>query len=230
MQLNDEIRIAAPREQVYAALNDLEILRKSIPGCEEIEQISETELVATVVTRIGPIKAKFKGQVTLSDLNPPSSYTISGEGKGGAAGFAKGGAKISLEEDGDGTVMRYQVEVDVGGKLAQLGGRLIEDTAKKLSNEFFTRFKQEITGSEVEASETTPEQVRMGRATIDELAEAAGRDPKAIKLMVCNVPADRETIMELEDAGADRVTVSLPRDIGGGMLEELEKIANKVLD
>ena len=153
MKLNGEIQIAASREQVYAALNDLDILQKSIPGCEKIEQISETELIATVVTRIGPIKATFKGQVTLSDLNPPSSYTISGVGKGGAAGFAKGGAKITLEEDGDGTIMRYQVEVDVGGKLAQLGGRLIEGTAKKLSADFFARFKQEVVGPEAEDAE-----------------------------------------------------------------------------
>jgi len=155
MQFNDEIRIDAPREQVYAALNDPGILRNSIPGCEEIEQLSETKLVATVVTRIGPIKAKFKAHVTLSDLNPPSSYTISGEGKGGTAGFAKGGAKIVLKEDGGATIMRYEVQVDVGGKLAQLGGRLIEGTAKKLSADFFTRFKQEITGPEVEDAEAT---------------------------------------------------------------------------
>ncbi len=155
MQLNDEIRIEAPREKVYAALNDPEILRKSIPGCEEIEQVSETELIATVVTKIGPIKARFKGQVTLSDLNPPNSYTISGQGKGGSAGFAKGGAKIVLEEDGGATVMRYEVQVDVGGKLAQLGGRLIEGTAKKLANDFFTQFKKEVTGPEDEAAEVT---------------------------------------------------------------------------
>ena len=155
MQLNDEIRIEAPREQVYAALNDPEILRKSIPGCEEIEQLSETELIATVVTKIGPIKARFKGQVTLSDLNPPESYTISGRGRGGSAGFAKGGAKIVLEEDGGATVMRYEVQVDVGGKLAQLGGRLIEGTAKKLAGDFFTQFKKEVTGPEDEAAEVT---------------------------------------------------------------------------
>ena len=155
MQLNDEIRIEAPREQVYAALNDPEILRKSIPGCEEIEQVSETELIATVVTKIGPIKARFKGQVTLSDLNPPNSYTISGRGKGGSAGFAKGGAKIVLEEDGGATVMRYEVEIDVGGKLAQLGGRLIEGTAKKLADDFFTRFKEEVTGPGDEAADVT---------------------------------------------------------------------------
>ena len=142
MQLNDKIRIEAPREQVYAALNDLEILRKSIPGCEQIEQISETELIATAVIKIGPIKAKFKGQVTLSDLNPPNSYTISGEGKGGSAGFAKGGAKVSLEEDGEATILRYEVQADVGGKLAQLGSRLIEGTSKRLAGQFFESFKE----------------------------------------------------------------------------------------
>ena len=155
MQLNGEIRIDAPREQVYAALNDPEILRNSIPGCEDLVALSETELVATVVTRIGPIKAKFTGHVTISDLNPPSSYTISGEGKGGPAGFAKGGAKITLEEDGDATVMRYEVRVDVGGKLAQLGGRLIEGTAKKLSADFFNAFKREVAGPEDEEAAAT---------------------------------------------------------------------------
>jgi len=146
MQFNDEIRIDAPREQVYAALNDPGILRNSIPGCEEIEQVSETELVATVVTRIGPIKAKFKGQVTLSDLNPPESYTISGEGTGGSAGFAKGGAKVTLEADGTATILHYEVQADVGGKLAQLGGRLIEGTAKKLAGEFFNSFRDAVAG------------------------------------------------------------------------------------
>ncbi|MEE8352251.1 MAG: carbon monoxide dehydrogenase subunit G [Rhodospirillales bacterium] len=146
MQLSDEIRIEASREQVYAALNDPEILKKSIPGCEKIERISETELTATVVTKIGPIKAKFKGQVTLSDLNPPVSYTISGEGAGGSAGFAKGSAKVSLEEDGGATVLHYEVQADVGGKLAQLGGRLIEGTTKKLAGEFFNSFREGVAG------------------------------------------------------------------------------------
>ena len=153
MKLSDQIRIEAPREQVYAALNDLEILRKSIPGCEQIEQISKTELIATAVIKIGPIKAKFKGQVTLSDLNPPESYTISGEGKGGTAGFAKGDAKISLEEDGGATILRYEVQADVGGKLAQLGGRLIEGTAKKLAGDFFNSFSDAVAGPAEEVAE-----------------------------------------------------------------------------
>ncbi len=150
MQFSDEIRLEVPRHEVYAALNDPQILKKAIPGCEEIEQVSETELTATVSLKIGPIKARFKGKVTLSDLNPPESYTISGEGSGGAAGFAKGGAKVFLEEDGGETILRYQVEADVGGKLAQLGGRLIEGTAKKLAGDFFASFKEAISGEAAE--------------------------------------------------------------------------------
>lgn len=141
MDLKEERRIAAPREAVFAALNDPEILAKAIPGCESLDKVSDNQFEATVTAKVGPVRAKFKGQVTLSDLNPPESYTISGEGKGGAAGFAKGGAVINLAEDGDGTLMTYEVKADVGGKLAQLGGRLIEGTSKKLAGEFFESFE-----------------------------------------------------------------------------------------
>jgi len=140
MKMNDEIRIAASREKVFAGLNDVEILKQAIPGCEELQRLSVTELTATVAAKVGPVKAKFKGAVTLSDLNPPESYTITGEGKGGAAGFASGGARISLHEDGDGTILCYEVEAKVGGKLAQIGSRLIDGTAKKLAGEFFEKF------------------------------------------------------------------------------------------
>jgi carbon monoxide dehydrogenase subunit G len=144
MKLNDEIHINCSREQVFAALNNTDILKKSIPGCEKIERISETKLKATVVAKIGPIKAKFNGQVTISDLHPPQSYTISGEGSGGAAGFAKGRAKVILEETGLATILRYEVQADVGGKIAQLGGRLIDGTAKKLASEFFNNFQAAV--------------------------------------------------------------------------------------
>ncbi|MGF1630298.1 MAG: carbon monoxide dehydrogenase subunit G [Kiloniellaceae bacterium] len=140
MDMTGSERIAAPRERVYQALNDPEILKAAIPGCESIDQTSATEMTATVVTRVGPVKAKFQGAVTLSDLDPPKGYTISGEGKGGPAGFARGGAKVRLEEDGQGTILHYEVKADVGGKLAQLGSRLIDSTARKLSGEFFSRF------------------------------------------------------------------------------------------
>ena len=140
MNMEGRELIAAPREKVYAALNDPEVLKAAIPGCEAIEAVSATEMTATVVTRIGPVKAKFQGAVTLSDLDPPKGYTISGEGKGGPAGFAKGGATVRLEESGEGTVLHYEVKADVGGKLAQLGSRLIDSTARKLAGDFFTRF------------------------------------------------------------------------------------------
>ena len=158
MQMSDEILIEAPREKVYAALNDPEILKRAIPGCEEMERISDTELTAVAVVKIGPVKAKFKGQVTLSDIDPPNGYTITGEGKGGAAGFAKGGAKVSLIEDGDATILRYEVRADVGGKLAQVGARLIEGTAKKLAADFFAAFSKAVAGAEEKPAEAAPSQ------------------------------------------------------------------------
>lgn len=140
MDMTGEELIAAPRKRVYEALNDVEILKRSIPGCEEIEKTSETEMTAKVVVKVGPVKAKFTGEVTLSDLDPPNGYTISGQGKGGPAGFAKGSAKVRLEASGSDTILRYEVHAEVGGKLAQLGGRLIDGTAKKLAGQFFTSF------------------------------------------------------------------------------------------
>lgn len=141
MKLSDEKRIEAPRDIVWRGLNDTDILQKSIPGCESLERVSETEFNAVVSAKVGPVKAKFKGNVHLSELNPPESYRISGEGKGGAAGFAKGGAWIKLSEDGDATILSYDVDADVGGKLAQIGGRLLEGTSKKLAGEFFDNFE-----------------------------------------------------------------------------------------
>ena len=156
MKLTDEIRIEAPREAVFAALNDPEILKRAIPGCQELERVSETEMTATVQAKVGPVRAKFTGAVTLADVNPPEGYTISGEGKGGAAGFAKGGAKVSLEDDGGATVLRYEVDAEVGGKLAQVGARLIEGTSKKLAGEFFETFSGLGGGSDAGAEEPAP--------------------------------------------------------------------------
>lgn len=147
MEMTGKYRIGAPRQQVWEALNDVEILGKSIPGCEAIERVSDTELTAQVTAKVGPVKAKFAGQVTLSDLDPPSSYTLSGEGKGGVAGFAKGAAKVQLAEDGSGTVLTYAVNAQVGGKLAQVGARLIDATAKKLADEFFSTFSELAAGA-----------------------------------------------------------------------------------
>lgn len=153
MDMTGEFRLNASREAVYDALNDPEILKQCIPGCEEIDKTSDTEMTAKVVAKVGPVKAKFNGVVTLSDLNRPESYTISGEGKGGAAGFAKGGAKVRLEEDGDGTLMHYEVHADIGGKLAQLGSRLIDGTAKKMAKDFFETFAGLVDGAQAEAVE-----------------------------------------------------------------------------
>lgn len=152
MDMTGEFRLNASREAVYDALNDPEILKQCIPGCEEIDKTSDTEMTAKVVAKVGPVKAKFSGAVTLSDLNRPESYTISGEGKGGAAGFAKGGAKVRLEEDGGGTLMHYEVHADIGGKLAQLGSRLIDGTAKKMAKDFFETFAGLVDGADASAA------------------------------------------------------------------------------
>lgn len=148
MDMNGEYRIAAPREKVWAGLNDPEVLKASIPGCETLEKTGDNAFTAKVVAKVGPVKAKFGGDVTLSNINPPESYTISGEGKGGAAGFAKGGADVKLAEDGDGgTILTYTAKADVGGKLAQLGSRLIDGTSKKMADEFFSNFREQVAPS-----------------------------------------------------------------------------------
>ena len=146
MQMNDSQRIPAPKEKVWAALNDPEILKQCIPGCEEIQKQSDTEMTAKVVAKVGPVKAKFAGKVTLSDIDPPNGYRISGEGQGGAAGFAKGGAVVTLREDAGDTVLNYNVDAQVGGKIAQVGARLIDGTAKKLADEFFGKFATMVGG------------------------------------------------------------------------------------
>jgi carbon monoxide dehydrogenase subunit G len=145
--IEGEERIAAPVDRVWAALNDPAVLKGAIPGCQSLEMKSPTEMAATVVLKIGPIKATFNGEVTLKNLNPPHSYTIQGEGKGGIAGFAKGGADVTLTADGaDATVLKYAAKADVGGKIAQLGSRLIMSTSKKLAGEFFSTFGKKVGG------------------------------------------------------------------------------------
>ncbi|HEX6441250.1 MAG TPA: carbon monoxide dehydrogenase subunit G [Stellaceae bacterium] len=144
MEMHGERRIPAPREEVWARLNDAETLKNSIPGCQELEKTSDTEFTAKVRAKVGPVSATFTGKVTLSEIEPPSGYTISGEGQGGVAGFAKGGAKVSLEQDGGETVLRYGVQAQVGGKLAQIGSRLIDATARKMADDFFNKFVEAV--------------------------------------------------------------------------------------
>ncbi len=158
MDMSGEYRISAPKERVWAALNDAEVLKASIPGAQTVEKISETEFTATVIAKVGPVKTKFKGKVTLSDLDPPNGYTISGEGQGGPAGFAKGGASVRLRDDGEGTLLTYEAKASVGGKLAQIGSRLIDATARKMADDFFSAFATEVGGVEaVEAAEPAAE-------------------------------------------------------------------------
>ena len=145
--IEGEERIEAPVQKVWEALNDPEMLQACIPGCQSLEKKSDTELAATVVLKIGPIKATFAGEVMLKNLNPPHSYTIAGEGRGGIAGFAKGGADVTLTEDGAAvTILKYEAKADVGGKIAQLGSRLIESTSKKLAGQFFSSFGEKVGG------------------------------------------------------------------------------------
>jgi len=147
MDMTGERRIAAPRQTVWAALNDPATLKAAIPGCESLEKTSDTDLKATAAVKIGPISARFTGKVQLLDLDPPNSYRIEGEGQGGVAGFAKGGAVVKLADDGAGTLLTYDVKAQVGGKIAQLGARLIDATAKQMADAFFTKFAAEVTAS-----------------------------------------------------------------------------------
>lgn len=173
MDMKGEERIPAPREAVWEALNDPEVLKACIPGCQTLEKTSDTSFSATVQAKVGPVKAKFNGEVELTDLDPPKGYKISGEGKGGAAGFAKGGAVVSLAEDGAETILSYEVDANVGGKLAQIGSRLIDSTAKKMAGEFFAKFSEEVVARAGGAA--TP----AGEAPVAETPAAAPEAPAA---------------------------------------------------
>jgi carbon monoxide dehydrogenase subunit G len=156
MEMTGEFRIPAPRQRVWEALNDPEILKQCIPGCQALEKVSDTEFNGRVVASVGPVRATFGGKVTLSDLEPPQSYTISGEGNGGVAGFAKGGAKVNLAEDGAATLLTYSVEAQVGGRLAQIGSRLIDGVARKMANDFFGCFATAVVPEQPPATTLEP--------------------------------------------------------------------------
>lgn len=157
MEFTGEYKISAPRARVWQALNDAEALKACIPGCQSVDKISETEFTATVQARVGPVSAKFTGKVTLSDIDPPNGYTITGEGQGGVAGFGRGGAKVRLADDGSGgTILTYTAEAQVGGKLAQIGSRLIDGAARKIADEFFATFAAKL-AAETPAPAPAPE-------------------------------------------------------------------------
>jgi uncharacterized protein len=206
MDMTGEHRIAAPREAVWAALNDAEILRQCIPGCEEIEKSSDTEFAAKVTAKVGPVKARFGGKVTLSDMDPPNGYTITGEGNGGAAGFAKGGAKVALSTDGAETVLRYTVQANVGGKLAQIGSRLIDGTARKMAEDFFGKFSELVAGQAAAS-----------------IVEAAAPEPEPVAAPV--TPAAEVSVAEVPLAGAP----AAPEPVPEGGLAPLVWVAGLVV-
>lgn len=178
MDMTGEYRIPAPRQKVWEALNDPDILKQCIPGCESVEKVSDTELTAKVRAKVGPVSARFGGKVTLSDLDPPNGYRISGEGTGGPAGFAKGGATVKLADDGDGTKLSYSVEANVGGKLAQIGSRLIDATARKMADDFFAKFAEVVgAGAPAPAAAPTRAEAPPTEAAPTEAAPAAAPKP-----------------------------------------------------
>jgi uncharacterized protein len=173
MDMTGEYRIAAPRQKVWDALNDPEILKQAIPGCETITKHSDTEMSATVRAKVGPVSARFGGKVTISDRDPPNSYKIMGEGTGGPAGFAKGGATVKLSDDGAGTKLSYVVEANVGGKLAQIGSRLIDATARQMAENFFSKFAQ-IVGTPAPAGAAPSSGIEAPPVTVAEMPPAPG--------------------------------------------------------
>jgi uncharacterized protein len=148
MEMSSSQFVPAPVEATWRALNDPEVLKACIPGCESVEKISDTEYQLVMVARVGPVSAKFKGKMLLSDLNPPDSYTLGFEGQGGATGFAKGRATVNLAPEADGTRLTYSVNAQIGGKLAQVGSRLVDGAAKKMADDFFARFTKKFAAAE----------------------------------------------------------------------------------
>jgi hypothetical protein len=184
MEMTGERRIPAPRQQVWEALNDPQVLQASIPGCESVDRVGDDQFQAKVALKLGPMSAKFGGKVKLENLNPPASYTISGEGNGGAMGFAKGGADVALEEVGPSeTLLTYNVKAQVGGKMAQLGGRLIDSTAKQMADQFFNRFAAHLTPApEPEPAMAEPDMAEPAAASAEIRAPAiAGTDTEYLR-------------------------------------------------
>lgn len=189
MDMTGEYRISAPRQRVWEALNDPETLKAAIPGCEELTKLSDNAMEAKVRAKVGPVSATFTGKVTLSELNPPISYKISGEGKGGAAGYAKGGADVSLAEDGADTVLSYNAKADVGGKLAQIGSRLIQGTARKMADDFFGKFSALVAERYAAEAPAAPPPIPPAPPSVEAAAAAAGMAAAATGTMP-PVPAE----------------------------------------
>jgi carbon monoxide dehydrogenase subunit G len=191
MDMTGETLIPAPRETVWRALNDPEILRQAIPGCETVDKVSDTEFAAKVVAKVGPVRATFTGQVQLTDLDPPNGYRISGEGKGGPAGFAKGGATVKLTDADGGTMLSYTVDAQIGGKLAQIGSRLIDATARSMAQDFFGRFSRLV----APGGDAAPAAAAAPSSTPDTAHQAVAGD-------VIETPAELLTAPQADGAAA----------------------------
>jgi carbon monoxide dehydrogenase subunit G len=173
VDINGEQRIPALQQTVWDALNDPEALKASIPGCESVDKVSDTQFTARITMAIGPVKAKFNGDVTLSEIDAPNGYTITGKGSGGAAGFGKGSARVTLTPDGNTTVLRYAAQASVGGKLAQIGQRLVDSAARKMADEFFTNFTAYLTAKGAAAPEPAVAAASPAEASVGEQAATA---------------------------------------------------------
>ena len=198
MEMSGERSINAPRSQVWEALNDPQVLKACIPGCEEIDKTSDTSFTAKVVQKVGPVKATFTGEVDLSDIVPGESYTISGKGKGGAAGGASGGAQVTLADQDGGTLLTYTAEAKVTGKIAQLGGRLIDGFAKKMADQFFTTFQEQVEGPSDDAA------VDDGKTLGDHVDEAVDAAKERIQDITGKAEeAGREAVNTISEKAGD---------------------------
>ncbi len=217
MDMTGERRIPAPRQIVWDALNNPDILKASIPGCDSLERLSDNQLKATAAIKIGPISARFGGNVTLSDIDPPNGYTISGEGQGGVAGFAKGGAKVSLADDGADTLLSYTVSAQVGGKIAQLGARLIDATAKQMAENFFERFSRQVEAlappPPAEPEPAPPAEAAPGHAEAHAAHHATDHGPAQPRRLV--VMRDTLTLPPEPPRSSIPISALIPREILG---------------
>ena len=237
MDMTGERRIPAPRSIVWEALNNPDVLKASIPGCESLEKLADDQMKATAAIKVGPISARFSGKVQLTDIDAPNGYRISGEGQGGVAGFAKGGANVALTDDGNDTLLKYQVNAQVGGKLAQLGGRLIDATAKQMADAFFDRFSKQVQAMAPAPTEaaspdmapvaTAPVMAASVTAPAKPVAERWPLPPKAAEAAAGNTMAEPVAVaMQATPPAAISLWSLIPREpfglplaawIGGGV-------------
>ncbi len=226
MEMTGEQQIPAPREKVWEALNDPEVLKVSIPGCQELNKTEDGGFEARVKAKVGPVSATFTGAVQLSNIDAPNGYTISGEGKGGVAGFAKGGADVRLSEEGQNTLLSYTVNAQVGGKLAQIGSRLIDSTAKKMAGQFFTKFSEVVAAEQPEAApeESKPEESKPEEAP----AAAPAAAPEATKPEAA--PADQGTERAASDGADDHAGDAQGHDDHGHHPEIPAELSDEALN